>query len=231
MQIHEWHMLVADGAARALKYSFGFGMANTLALRLEDGTWLVVSPACGVPESALDALAKDGDVSALVAPNAYHHLGQAAWRARWPKAVSYAPEGALARLAKKSAAIPYKPLAELGARLGAGVRIFVPKGMKNDDVLLSAETSEGTLWFGGDLISNTQAEDVSFFPRLVFSLLGGGTGYRFNAVPAMVYLADKAAWKADVRKALEAKPLGLMLPAHGEPVRDDGSAKTLALLG
>jgi hypothetical protein len=166
----------------------------------------------------------------LVAPNAFHHMGQAAWRARFPKATSYAPEGALPRLGKKARDVPFRPLAELTAKLPERVKLFVPAGMKAPDLMAHATTPEGAVWFGGDLISNTLSDDLSFGARLIFGLLGGGPGYRFNSVPAMVYLRDRAAWKAAVRAAVEQAPIAVMLPAHGEPVRDDATALTRAIL-
>ena len=228
MELHSWTNLAADGSIRVLKYSFGFGTANTLAARLDDGSWLVVSPAIGLPASALDALGQDGDVSALVAPNGFHHLGQATWRARFPKAVSYAPEGALARLAKKAAAVPFRSLGEL--TLPARIGRHLPEGMKVPDLLLSVRAGDGAVWFVGDLISNTVAGDVKGFPGFMFRLLGGGPGYRFNKVPTMVYLRDKKAWKASVRALFEQTAPTAVVPAHGDPITDDAAAKTRAIL-
>ena len=227
MTMHVWQNLVSDGSVRSLKYSFGVGSANTMAARLDDGSWLVVSPAVGVPASALDELAKDGPVSALVAPNAFHHMGQKSWRERFPSAVSYAPEGALTRLGKQAKGVPFRALGELS--LPARVRLVVPDGMKAPDVVALVGTPEGNVVFGGDLISNTVAADVSFLPRLVFGLLGGGPGYRLNPVPRIVYVKDRAAWTDHFRRLLTDAPLATMLPAHGDAVRDDVNARTRAL--
>jgi hypothetical protein len=229
MQMHTWENLTPDGTVRALKYSFGMGSANTMAARIDDGSWLVISPATGAPEAALEALAQEGPVSALVANNAFHHLGQPMWRKRFPQAVSYAAAGSLPRLAKKAAGIPFRPIEEL--KLPPSVRLVQPAGMKVPDLLAAVETPHGAVWFGGDLISNTVAADLKPFARFIFGLLGGGPGYRFNPVPAFVYLKDKAGWKAATRKLLLATPPAVVLPAHGEPVRDDAAARSQAILG
>lgn len=230
MKLHAWTDLVGDGSIKALKYSFGVATANTLAARLDDGSWMVVSPAMKLPDPLYDALASDGGVSALVAPNAYHHMGQAAWRARFPKAVSYAPEGTLKRLASASKGVAYEPLASLTKILPARVRCVVPEGMKVPDLLVFAGSERGNVLFGGDLISNTVSEEMKPVPRFIFGLLGGGPGYRFNSVPGLVYLRDKAAWKRDVLARVEATPPAVVLPAHGNPVRDDVMAQTRAIL-
>lgn len=87
---------------RVLKYGWGPANANALALRLGGAGWMVVSPALDAPANAYDELEREGGVSVLLAPNAYHYLGQAAWQRRFPKARSFAPRGALERLAKKA---------------------------------------------------------------------------------------------------------------------------------
>jgi len=229
MSLHAWESLTSDGGVRALKYSFGIATANTLAARLDDGSWLVVSPASGAPASALDELAKDGPVSALVAPNAYHHLGQAAWRARFPQATSYAAAGALARLGKQTGGVPFEPLEALATKLPSRVAWLLPDGMRVPDLLLHATSGGETVWFSGDLISNTVSEDMKPVPRFIFGLLGGGPGYRLNSVPALVYVKDRASWRASVRSAFDRAPPNVVLPAHGLPVREDASAKTRAL--
>ena len=88
----------------------------------------------------------------------------------------------------------------------------------------------GSNWFSGDLISNTAAADTAWLPRMVFGLLGGGAGYRFNPVPAMLYLSDKKAFKASVRASFEAHPAHVVLPAHGAPLRENVQQQTLDIL-
>lgn len=226
--LHAWQPLVSDGSIRWLKYSFGAATANTLAARLDDGTWLVVSPATGAPAEALEALAKDGDVSALIAPNGFHHLGQAQWRARFTKAKSYAPADSLARLTKKSPGIDYLPLGELA--LPARMGLLYPDGMKAPDVMLNVSSGGDRVWFSGDILSNTIDSDVKPIPRFIFSLLGGGPGYRFNKAPALFYLRDRMAWKRSVLSAFEAAPPTVVLPAHGDPVTDDVASRSRTIL-
>ena len=229
MKTHQWQNLTSDGSVRALMYSFGFGTANTLAAKLDDGTWLAISPAVGAPDAALQVLADDGGVSALIANNAYHHLGQGPWRQRFPQATAYAADGSLPRLGKKCTAVTFRPLAELQAKLPARVRLVEPAGMKTPDLLAAVTAGKETVWFGGDLISNTSDDDMSLLARLGFKLMGGGTGFRLNPVPGMVYLKDKAAWRQSVHAAIAAQPPTAFLPAHGGPVTVDAAALTLGL--
>lgn len=169
-------------------------------------------------------------MSALVAPNAFHHLGQAAWRARFPDAVSCAPATALPRLASKCAAVPFRPVEELAAKLAGAVSIFEPAGMKAPDLFVRATSGADTVWFTGDILSNTTAEDLSAVPRFIMGLFGGGGGYRYNKLPAFVYVKDAAAFKASVAAAVEAAPATVVYPAHGDAVTENVMAQTRALL-
>lgn len=222
-----WSPLTEDGNVRWLKYSFGPGTANTMAIRDTDGAWVVISPSTKTPSAALDALVKEGQVKALVANNGFHHLGQAQWRERFPHAVSYAPQGALARLKAKAAGIPFQPLGAL--KTGPGLAFLVPDGLKVPDLLVMANAGDETVWFSGDLVSNTGPEDLALPVRLLFTLVGGGTGFRFNKMPSLVYLKDRAAWNGSVRAWLGAGP-SIVLPAHGDPLVDNAAARSLRIV-
>ncbi len=218
---------IADGV-RMMSYSFGPGRANTLAVRLEPRSWLIISPSAGAPEAALDEIDREGAATALIAPNAYHHLGQTTWRARFPSAVSYAPEGALPRLAKVCPNVPFRSIREL--TLPSHVGFFEPKGMRNPDLMLRVDTPKGIVWFSGDVISNTTPADLVAPLRWLFTLVGGGPGFRLNNMPAMAYLKDRPTWKASVREAMAAHPPSIVVPAHGDPVTEDAERRTNALL-
>jgi hypothetical protein len=229
--LHTWKSLTEDGDVRWLKYSFGPGTANTMAVRLEDGTWMVVSPPSGVPSSVIDDLAKSGTVTALVAPNAYHHRGQAEWRLRFPGAVSYAAHGALPRLAAKSSGVRYHPIADLIERALPRVNFCTPLGMKSPDMLIRVSVPGNTVWWMGDLFSNSSVEDQIWLLRLVAPLLGSGLGYRRNTKPGLVYVRDGAAWLNSIRNILANHPPSIVLPAHGNPVFDDAARRTSQLVG
>jgi hypothetical protein len=220
-----WQPLTADGNVRWLKYSFGPGTANSLAVKPQIGGWLVVSPPAGAPASVFETLEQQGDVSALVAPNAYHNLGQPAWRARFPRAVSFAPSGAHARLSKKTPGVPYRPIEELAHQIRPS-SLFLPEGMKTPDILVRIPTNDGFLWWMGDQFSNSSLADQIWPLRLLARFVGSGLGYRCNSKPELVYVRDRAAWIGSIRKALEECPPTIVVPAHGDPVTEEASGRT-----
>src|SRR5690349_8285036 len=75
--------------------------SSTFAVRLRDGDLAVISPRVAPDDAFLAATEALGKVTALVAPNSGHDLGQAAWQERYPNATCYAP--ALAGAAIKKA--------------------------------------------------------------------------------------------------------------------------------
>ncbi len=125
-----WRPLTACGDVRVLKYSWGPANANALAIRLRPGGWLVVSPPRAAPPGVHEELAADGGVQALLAPNAYHYLGQAAWRRRFPTATSWAPSGALERIAKKTNGAPFGRAEDFVDQLPDNISLVLPAGQK-----------------------------------------------------------------------------------------------------
>jgi glyoxylase-like metal-dependent hydrolase (beta-lactamase superfamily II) len=225
-----WRSLSPQGDVRTFKYSWGPATANALAVRVEGGGWLVVSPPLGAPASAMDELADDGGITALLAPNAYHYLGVRAWSTRFAAATCWAPERAHVRLSKKCE-LPFSAAEDLARTLPKNLELVFPDGQKQPDLLLRivAAGEHEVVWWLGDLVSNTSAADQIWPLRLVALLAGSGLGYRRNSRPELVYVRDRSAWLASVRRALEAHPPTVVVPAHGDPVLTDTARRTLSL--
>lgn len=226
-----WRPLTRCADVRVLKYGWGPANANALALRLAGAGWMVVSPALAAPANVYDELERDGGVSVLLAPNAYHYLGQAAWQRRFPAARSFAPRGALERLAKKAGGLALGYAEDLARELPAGVELVFPDGQKSPDLLLRFRSASGeTAWWLGDLFSNTSPADQAWWLRGLSRLAGSGPGYRRNARPELAYVNQPDAWLASVRRAVLQHPPTLVIPAHGDAVVADAAQRTTALL-
>lgn len=218
--LYRWQPLTADGRLLWLKYWWGPGSANSLAFRGSDDAWVVLSPASDAPDEVYRQLEDAAPVRALVAPNGYHHLGQASWRARFPKAISLAPRDALGRLAEQSPGIPYTSLEDDSDRT-LPAEFFIPDGMKTPDTLFSLRIDDGWFWWLGDQFSNNTKADQKFLFRLLSLALASGSGFHLNPKPGLVYVADKLAWGRDIRRALLQRPPALALCAHGDVIDRD----------
>jgi hypothetical protein len=210
-----WQVIDAEGAALWLEYPFTKGaFATTLAFRGADGI-TVVSPASGLDAAAYDELASYGEVTALVANNGLHHLGQAAWRERFPAAESYAAPQILARLEKKSPGIPYRSIAELP--VAAGSRAHVMDGCKNGETFFTVETKAGMLWYSGDVLTNihrTPGPPISW----LFRWTDSAPGFRLFRLGIWLLAKDKRALKAHLERLLAERPPDVIVPAHGPAI-------------
>jgi hypothetical protein len=184
----------------------------------------------GSAGSVLEDLSKDGTVSALIAPNAYHYLGQRAWRRHFPHVTSYAPAGALPRLSRKSPDVPYRPASDLIESIHPRVTFLVPEGLKSPDMLVRVSAAGATVWWMGDLFTNTTADDQNWLLRIITPLAGSGMGYRRNSKPGLIYVRDPKAWLRSITKVLDAEPPSIVLPAHGNPVMEGTALLTRSLL-
>jgi hypothetical protein len=219
-----WQALDAAAGVFWREYRFsGKAVATSLTFRGADGKLVVVSPPCGADEEAFAALEKEGGVGALIANNTFHHLGQKAWRARFPAAKSYAPPGAVAVLAKKSG-LDYRPLSELA--LPPSVRWTDAPGYKNGETILRIGAESGTVWYTGDLLAN-----ISKLPpppvRWLFTWTGSAPGYKLFAPAKWMLVKDTQALKAWALELLAQDPPACVVTAHGKPVQgSDVAAKT-----
>src|SRR5687767_1988026 len=118
-----WTVFDPDLPILICTYSFGAGTANALAVGGEGGL-LVLSPPVRAPEHAFEALREYGPVRALVASNAFHHMGLREWKARFPDAELFAPAQAVARVSKQSGLDGIRPVEEARAIAGAKVELI-----------------------------------------------------------------------------------------------------------
>src|SRR4051812_21814686 len=117
MQASSWTVVEPSLPALTFAYKFGPGIADALAVPVEGGL-AVVSPPCNAPDTMFTDLEKHGPVRALVAPNAFHSLGLAPWKARYPDAPIYAPAQSIARLQKQTKLTGIRPITDLSTLLG-----------------------------------------------------------------------------------------------------------------
>jgi hypothetical protein len=185
---------------------------------LGGGSLLVVSPSAPLSEPLLTELAKWGTPRFLLAPNQFHTLGIAPWKARFPDARVVAHPRAHARLRRKLPGITIEDLAPLTAALPEGMRLFGPPMAKQGETWVSLRVKEGTAWFVTDAILNEVR-----LPRGPLGLLLRLVGFRAelmtNPLFKRVFLEDKAAYKAWVRAEIERDAPALFVPSHGAPLR------------
>lgn len=214
MAQRDWNVIDEERGILWHEYAFRSGAyATTLVFRGADGL-VVISPGRGLTDADFAALARFGEVRALVANNSLHHLGQAEWRARFPKAQSYAAAAACPQLAKRAPGVPFRPLDELA--LPPHVRWHALPGFKTGELLFSVGSARGTVWYTGDLLTNLQGTPPPL--RWLFTWTNSAPGFRLFRIGVIAFVKDKRALRERALQLLAEDPPAIVVPAHGPAV-------------
>lgn len=220
---HGWSIIDRDAGVLSYTYSFGGGLSNAFAARLDGDKLLVLSPPCGLSEGAYADLDAFGTVDAVVATNGFHHLGQAEWKKRYPNATFYAPDAAIKRIAKKNrAAGSFTPLSGLSERLTGDVGVIEAPADKCGETWAYAKTARGYAWYVSDTLVNMPKLPKAFPVKLLMKLTKSAPGYRIFNFVLMLLTSDKRALLRALREALRARPVAVVVPAHGKVLDHPG---------
>lgn len=228
---------VLDREAGVLTYAYVFdkkggASANTFTARMSDGKLVVISPCCADSDDDLRDLLEFGEVGAVVASNGLHHLGLAQWRRVFPDARFFAPEAAIARIAKKNPeAGALEPLAKLSPLLGDDVCIRDAPGTKCGECWAWTKTSSGYTWFASDILANIQTLSGPWFFRAMFRLTKSGPGFRLFNLAMLAIVKDKKQLLAALLEDLQSHPPTVLVLAHGDTQSQSSIAEeTVALV-
>jgi hypothetical protein len=214
---HGWKIFDANTPILTYEYSFGPGTSTAIAVGGKDGL-VVVSPPFRAGEGVFDDLAAYGAVSALVASNAFHHLGLPAWKRHFPDASVFAPAQSVTRVEKRTEISGIRPLADAAPIAGPRVELVDMPYYKTGEVLVRVATEGGIVWYVTDIIMNFSVLPKHPIAKAVFWASGSAPGLKFNNVAPLFMVKDKKSlrrWLADeFRKA----PPAWLIPAHGDVV-------------
>ena len=214
---HGWQVFDAKMPILTYAYSFGPGVCNALAVGGQDGL-LIVSPPCRVDPTVLDDLAAYGPVRALVASNAFHHLGLPAWKARFPDAAVFAPAQAIARVEKQTKLSGIRPLAEAASIAGPRVELVDMPYYKTGEVLVRMTTERGIAWYVTDIVMNLPVLPRHPLVRFMFSASGSGPGLKYNNIAPLFMVKDRKALRRWFADEFRRNPPRWLITAHGDVV-------------
>lgn len=226
---HGWKIFDAETPVLIYEYSFGPGTANALAVRGEGGLF-VFSPPRRAESGVYADLAPYGKVAALVATNAFHHMGLAEWKETYPDARLYAPAQSIARVERKTRLRGVRPIAEAASLAGPRIELVDMPHYKTGEALVRIRTSRGLAWYVTDWMMNMRELPPNPVAKLVFRLSGSAPGLKFNNLTPLFMVQDKRALKGWLKREFDQAPPQWILPAHGEvaDVREDaGAARAL----
>jgi len=212
-----WNLVEPSLPALTCTYSFGPGTAKSLALVVNGGV-VVVSPPCAPSEATFAELEKHGPVRALVAPNAFHHMGIPAWKARYPDAPIFAPAQSIARLRKQGKLTEVRPLAEAARLVGDRVELVDMPHYKTGEVLVRWPTESGWAWYLTDVCMNMNERLPGLF-GVVFRFTKSAPGFRRNALAGAFMIKNKQRLYAWLLAEAESKPPKQIVMCHGDDLR------------
>ena len=217
---HGWQVFDAERPILTYQYSFGPGIANALAVRGRRGL-VVVSPPCRVEPGVLDDLVPYGKVDALVASNAFHHMGLGGWKERYPDAGLFAPAQSIARVEKQTKLSGIKPLSEAASITGPDRELVDMPHYKTGEVLVRLKTELGWLWYVTDVIMNMPKVPPNFPFNLVFKWTRSAPGLRMNGVAPLFMVKNKTKLRNWLGDEAASKPPSLVVACHGDVARMD----------
>lgn len=212
-----WVTLATDPWTATFEYSSGPGSATALAVDMGAGL-LVASPPCRVPDHAFEVLAARAPVRALLATNAYHTLGLAPWKARFPDATVFAPPQSLRRVTKVSGVGGIRPLSEAAALTGERVALIELPYFRTGEALIKIRTAEGLIWYVTDILLNLPRLPSQPLFAALFKLTDSAPGLRINRIAPLFMVRNRPAlWQWLAAEARRDTPRWLV-PAHGDAV-------------
>jgi len=210
----KWTVVEPSLPALLCTYSFGPGIANALAPAVDGGV-VVVSPPANPAESTFTELEKHGAVKAIIAPNAFHTMGLAPWKARYPDVPVFAPAQSIKRVEKRSKVSGIRPVAEAKEILGDRVELVDMPHYKTGEILVRWRVEGGWAWYLTDVIMNMDKAPKGVFGA-VFRWTRSAPGLRRNAVAGMFMVKDKRALYAWLVEQAEKTPPRLIVACHGD---------------
>lgn len=214
---HGWRIFDARTPILTFLYSFGPGTANSLAVGGRDGLFVVSAP-CKAADGVFEDLSRFGKVRALVASNAFHHMGIPEWKRRFPDAEIFAPAQSIARVEKQTRLGGIRPLAEAGAITGSGLELVDMPHYKTGEVLVRVKTDRGLVWYVTDVVMNLRELPSHPVGKAMFALTRSGPGLRFNNLSPLFMVRDKKALKRWLAAQLALDPPTWLIPTHGDIV-------------
>ncbi len=212
---HGWKGFDADVPILTYSYSFGPGTANALAVGVAGGL-VIVSPPYRAADRVFEDLRPYGPVLALVASNAFHHMGIPEWKRRFPDAAVFAPAQSVARVGRQTRLSGIRTLADAAAITGPGLELIDMPYYRTGEVLVRVKTVRGVVWYVTDIIMNMPALPEHPIVSILFRLSGSAPGLRFNNIGPLFMVKDKAALKRWLAAEYEKDPPRWLIAAHGD---------------
>jgi hypothetical protein len=206
--------------------SSGWGL-SMLVVPLPSGGVLVHSPTW-LGDETFARVEAIGEPEILFAPNHFHHMSLARFRARWPNAKPVASDVATPRLRARGHE-GLASLASVASSLPEGAHWLACEGTKAGEAFLSLPGERGATWLVSDAFFNVERPTtgaMGFTLRALKTTPGLSIGQTY----LWLALADRVRYKKWILAELSRERPTKMLFSHGVTIEADDLADRLAAL-
>lgn len=210
------------------RYPFGSITVNMIAIEIDDGKLMVISPGTGVSAETYAELDTLGTVVALVSPGAFHNMGLPEWSTRYPDARIFATESGLARIPKVHKELrKVEPLTELEALVGDDIHMSECPAKRHGDLVLFVCRKDEVAMFTNEVLGNQPELPKSFVVRTLFKLTKSGPGLRMNGLAMKLIGAKKRSVASYLLETIDAHGVSAFVPCHGDVLVGDNVRERL----
>lgn len=222
-----WDTIDAQQSQWLARYGVTGFTSHSLGIQLIDGTYLVYSPGCKLADSFAETVSDK--VSYLLCPNHFHHLGVKEWQKKFPEAKVIASANAVKKLKNKGHK-SVEEMTDLAAQLPAGVEIVEVPDSKTGETWVVTKTEKETSWMVCDAFFNWKSKAKNPLMRMVQVMAQAGPGLCLSSIYIRVSIKNKEAYRQWMHQRLQADEPSVLIPCHGEIIRDDHLGGRLSLL-
>jgi hypothetical protein len=195
----------------------------TIARRGDGG--LVVHNAIAADDPTMAAIAKLGEIRAILVPNGFHRLDAKIFHDRFPSAQVICPAGARAKIEQ---VVPVTATYDAVASDGV-VELSPLDGTKAREGAMIVRDADGTTVVLNDIVFNMpHAPGVQGF--VLKNIMGSSGGIKITRIARLFLIADKAAARAHLARLAALPNLRRVIVSHHEVIdREHGHEPGRAL--
>lgn len=192
---------------------------RSVALKLKSGGCLILSPAASLAKNFHKELPELGKPEILLVPNYFHHYGIPAWFQLYPEIKIVASSRAIPRLKK----LGYESIYStdiLPRELPENIELLEPAGSRAGEVWLRVRMEEEITWIVCDAFFNMPKLSPRFLTRLIQRAMKAAPGLSISRVVKWILIKNRSLYREWVLEQLEKDQPSILIPAHGEIIRD-----------
>lgn len=200
----------------------GMTLKRVMAVaRRSDGT-LVIHSAIAMTEDRMRELEALGEPAYLLVPNRGHRLDAPRYKRRYPQLKVYAPRGARRGVEER---VPVNGIYE-DFPADDAVRLETLAGVNEEEGAMFVTSSDGVTLVLNDAVFNMdRKKDLLGF--VFTTLLGSAPGPRVSRLVKLLFVKDKAAFRADLERLAATKDLVRLMVAHEKVAHGPEAAASL----